>query len=125
MGWGGPVQNPDKSDGTVVPCAPGGSLPFAPVECTRALLRMREIGGDRVWTRYGFVDAFNPQTGWVARDAIGIDQGIMLLMAENLRSGFVWNTFMKAPEMTRAMVLAGFTDRPGLDNATAIARIDP
>lgn len=109
IAWGTPGFEPDRSDGTLVPCAPGGSLPFAPRECLTALKRMREIGGDKLWGRYGFADAFNPQTGWVAKDVIGIDQGITLLMAENLRSELVWKTFMKAPEVQRGMQLAGFT----------------
>jgi hypothetical protein len=109
IAWGTPGRHePDRSDGTLVPCAPGGSLPFAPRECLTALHRMRELGGSKVWGRYGFADAFNPQTGWVARDVIGIDQGIMLIMAENLRSGLVWDYFMRAPEVQRGMQLAGF-----------------
>lgn len=109
VAWGGPgAFAPEAVDGTVVPCAPAGSLPFAPRECLAALRRMRDVGGDRVWQRYGFVDAFNPQTGWVSPDVIGIDVGITLLMAENLRSGLVWKIFMDAPEVRRAMDLAGF-----------------
>ena len=69
---------------------------------------MREVGGEKVWRRYGFVDAFNPQTGWVSPDVIGIDIGITLLMAENLRSGLVWKIFMKSPEVRLGMWLAGF-----------------
>jgi hypothetical protein len=109
IAWGGPGGAAGvKADGTVVPCAPGGSLPFAPRECLTALRQMRQVGGDKVWRRYGFVDAFNPQTGWVADDVIGIDVGITLLMAENLRTGLVWKIFMKAPEVRLGMWLAGF-----------------
>jgi hypothetical protein len=46
--------------------------------------------GDKIYGPYGFADAFNPHTGWTGSDVIGIDQGISLLMAENLRDGFVW-----------------------------------
>jgi hypothetical protein len=118
MAWGTPGVSQDESDGTLVPCAPGGSLPFAPRECLTALHRMREIGGDTVWGRYGFVDAFNPQTGWRSRDVIAIDNGIMLVMAENLQSGFVWRSFMGAPEVRRAMQLAGF--RPNAPDAAMV-----
>lgn len=86
----------------------GGSLPFAPRECLAMLQQMREVYGAQVWGRYGFVDAFNPQTGWVSPDVIGIDVGITLVWAENLRSGFVWENFMKAPEVQRGIRLAGF-----------------
>lgn len=109
MDWGTPGPAKDESDGTLVPCAPAGSLPFAPRECLTALRQMREIGGAAVWGRYGFADAFNPETGWVDSDVIGIDQGITLVMAENLRSGLVWRIFMLAPEVQRGMNLAGFS----------------
>lgn len=112
VGWGQAALSEHDADGTLVPCAPGGSLPFAPRECLTALRRMREVGGERVWSRYGFVDAFNPQTGWAASDVIGINVGITLVMAENLRSGLVWRTFMRAPEVQRAMRLAGFSAPP-------------
>lgn len=106
--WGTPGHDNERSDGTLVPCAPGGSLPFAPRECLTALERMKETGGESVWGRYGFADAFNPETGWSSSDVIGIDVGITVVMAENLRTGMVWSTFMRAPEVQRGMHLAGF-----------------
>ncbi len=109
--WGGPQGGSDRLDGTVVPCAPGGSLPFAPHECLQALHTMRDIGGPAVWGRYGFADAFNPQTGWVSPDVIAIDVGITMLMSENLRTGFVWRYFMKSQEAKHGLELAGFKDR--------------
>ena len=62
----------------------------------------------KAWGRYGFADAFNPLTNWYNPDVIGIDVGITMLMAENARSGFVWNTFMKNAEAQRGMEKAGF-----------------
>ncbi len=106
--WGTPGPARDESDGTLVPCAPGGSLPFAPEECLADLRNMRAVGGARLWGRYGFADAFNPETNWVDPDVIGIDIGITLMMAENLRTGLVWNCFMRAPEVQRGMRIAGF-----------------
>jgi len=122
--WGTPGPGNDESDGTLVPCAPGGSLPFAPRECLTALRRMREVGGAKLWGRYGFADAFNPETGWVDSDVIGIDVVITLVMAENLRSGFAWRCFMQASEVCRGMRLAGFAPmlsapRPHIARATA------
>lgn len=105
--WGGPPEH-GPLDGTVVPCAAAGSLPFLPRACLRVLHHMRARYGERAWKRYGFVDAFNPQTGWFAPDVIGIDVGISLLMAENLRSEFVWRTFMGDDGVQRAL------DRVGL-----------
>ena len=106
VAWGGPPRDP-AIDGTVVPNAPAGSLMFTPDISLRALRAMREKFGERTYGRYGFVDAFNPNTGWVDTDVIGIDQGITLLSAENLRSGFVWRYFMRNEEIPRAMRLVG------------------
>jgi hypothetical protein len=105
--WGGPPPL-GPLDGTLVPCAAGGSIPFLPEETLRVLRTMRERFGKKVFKRYGFIDAFNPQTGWFGPDAIGIGVGITMLMAENVRSGFVWETFMKNPEAQRGMDRAGF-----------------
>jgi len=79
---------------------------------------MRDKYGSRAWTRYGLVDAFNPLTSWYDADVLGIDLGIMALMAENLRTGFVWQTFMKDKDVQRGMERAGFhadaaTQKPG------------
>lgn len=105
--WGGPPPTPDL-DGTVVPCAAGGSLPFAPAECLAVLRHIQAKYGGRAWKPYGFVDAFNPQTGWYSPDVIGIDVGIMLLMVENNRTGLIWRQFMSAPEIQHALKLARF-----------------
>lgn len=121
MGWG----TGDESDGTLVPCAPGGSLPFAPRECLTALRRMRDIHVPGLWGRYGFADAFNPETGWVSPDVIGIDVGITLLMAENLRTGFVWEYFMRAPEVKQGMARAGFGPRRPASGVAAVKSSSP
>ena len=94
-------------DGTLVPAACAGSIPFS-TDCVAVLEQMRGRYGDRIWKRYGFVDAFNPLTGWVDADVIGIDLGISMLMAENARSGFVWRNFMANVEVVSAMQKAGF-----------------
>jgi len=104
--WGGPPAL-GPIDGTVVPCATGGSLPFLP-EATLRVLRNIRSRFPSAWSRYGFVDAFNPLKKWYNQDVIGIDVGITMLMAENLRTGFVWDTFMRNPEATRGMQRAGF-----------------
>ena len=104
--WGGPPAM-GPIDGTIVPAAPGGSLPFLP-DATLRVLKTIHDHYPNAWCRYGFVDAFNPLTSWYDTDVIGIDTGIIMLMAENLRSGFVWETFMKNPEAQRGMAAAGF-----------------
>jgi hypothetical protein len=105
--WGGPPSQ-GPIDGTIVPCATGGSLPFLFEDCMRVLRTLRGPYAHRAWTRYGFVDAFNPLTPWTDGDVLGIDQGITMVMAENQRTGFVWEHFMKNEEMRRAMQRAGF-----------------
>jgi hypothetical protein len=105
--WGGPPAM-GRIDGSIVPCAAGGSLPFLPEEAVRVLRNIREKYENRVWRRYGFVDAFNPLTNWYSQDVIGIDVGITLLMAENARSGFVWEQFMKNDIARNGMARAGF-----------------
>ncbi len=106
VAWGGPPRHA-RIDGSVVPCAAGGSLMFASDICLPALKAMKEKYGDQIYGKYGFADAFNPTNGWVNPDVIGIDLGITLLSAENLRSGNVWRWFMRNAEMTRALQLAG------------------
>ena len=107
VSWGGPPES-GPIDGTLVPCAAAGSLPFLPRECLRTLHHQRRAGGEQaVWTRYGFVDAWNPQTGWVNPDVVGIDVGISALMAANLRDGFVWRTFQHDPAAQRGFERAG------------------
>ena len=105
--WGGPPSM-GQIDGSIVPCAAGGSLPFLAEETVRVLRNIREKYEKRVWGRYGFVDAFNPLTDWYNPDVIGIDVGITLLMAENARTGFVWEQFMKNDVARNGMARAGF-----------------
>jgi hypothetical protein len=104
--WGGPPAV-GPLDGSVVPSATGGSLPFQPQSTLRVLKNIR-TRYPSAWSKYGFVNAFNPLTNWYDQDTIGIDTGITMLMAENLRTGFVWDTFMKTPEAARGMERAGF-----------------
>jgi hypothetical protein len=104
--WGGPPAM-GPIDGSIVPCAAGGSVPFVPSDCI-AVLRNIQNAYPRASQRYSFVDAFNPLTGWYDTDALGIDLGIATLMAENYRTGFVWNTFMKNPEPQAGMTAVGF-----------------
>lgn len=107
VAWGGPpIMGP--IDGTLVPSATAGSIPFLPAETIAVQQYIYKHFSARAWTRYGFVNAFNPLTGWYDPDVIGICQGITMLMIENYRSEFVWKTFMKNPEINKAMELVGF-----------------
>ena len=80
---------------------------FTPEISVAALRAMHEKFGKKIYGKYGFVDAFNPNTGWVDPDAIGINVGIILLSAENMRTGHVWRWFMENREIPRAMGLVG------------------
>jgi hypothetical protein len=103
--WGGPPAV-GPIDGTVVPSAAGGSLTFLPPAALRVLKTIRNSYSS-AWSKYGFVNAFNPLKNWYDHDVIGIDTGITMLMAENLRTGFVWDTFMTTSEAQRGMQRAG------------------
>ena len=104
--WGASLTDP-RIDGTVVPSAAAGSLMFAPDICITALRTMLVEYGRKIYGRYGFADAFNPTTGWVSQYVIGIDVGISLLSAENLRTGKVWQWFMSNVEPERALDMVG------------------
>jgi hypothetical protein len=113
VAWGGPSSSGGvigPVDGSIVPCATAGSLPF---DFSDAIHVLRWIRGHYpvAWQRYCYVDAFNPLTGWYDTDVLGIDVGISMLMAENYRTQLIWNTFMQNPEAQMAMQLAGF--QPG------------
>lgn len=102
IAWGGPPRHP-ATDGSVVPCAAAGSLMFTPDITLAALKHMKAEYGEKIYGKYGFADAFNPQNGWVGKDVLGIDLGITLLSIENLRSGKVWYWFMQNDEIRRAL----------------------
>jgi hypothetical protein len=112
-----------RDDGTIAPTAAGGSIPFAPEVAIPALIAMRNHYPP-AWNRYGFIDAFNPtlrkpikvqhgaidtSLGWFNRDQLGIDQGPIVCMIENYRSGFVWDVMRKNPHVVRGLRKAGFT----------------
>lgn len=111
VNWGGP-PNLGPIDGTLVPCAAAGSLMFTPDICLPVLRQMHSVYGDKIYQRYGFTDAFNPnwkdQKLWVNQDVIGIDVGISLLSIENLLTGNVWRWFMLNRYVQSAMERVAF-----------------
>lgn len=113
VAWGGPPRH-QAIDGTVVPAAAAGSLMFDPGITVPALREMHRTFGERIYGHYGFVDAFHPTGGWVNPDVIGIDLGITLLSAENLRTGRVWSWFMQNPEIVRALAAAAVRRMPAM-----------
>lgn len=103
--WDCPPPSP-QIDGTVAPYVAAASLMFAPDIGLPALKEMKARYGDRIYGRYGFADAFNPATGWVNSDVLGIDIGVQLIGIENFRTGNVWNWFMRNKEAQKALKLA-------------------
>ncbi|WP_408870177.1 glucoamylase family protein [Gluconobacter japonicus] len=100
-------------DGTIAPTAAGGSIAFAPEIALPALEEMRKRYGNRIYNQYGFLDSFNPSFKdkndyWVDGQQLGIDQGPILLMLENWRSGFVWDVMKKNPYLRDGLQRAGF-----------------
>jgi hypothetical protein len=112
-----------NDDGTICPSAAAASVAFAPEIVVPTLLSLRETYGDHLYTEYGFLDALNPTfqlnvpvqhgkvvpgVGWFDTDYIGIDQGPILAMIENWRSGLVWRTMRANPHIVRGLRAAGF-----------------
>ena len=108
VAWGGPPAT-GPIDGSVVPSAAGGSLPFLPEATLRVLKAIKKGYAAGAWCRYGFVNAFNPLKNWYDSDVVGIDTGITMIMAENLRTGCVWDMFMKNLEAKTGFERAGFS----------------
>jgi len=113
-----------RDDGTIAPTGAASSIPFTPELSTAAIREMRQRYGDNLYQKYGFVDAFNPTLrtsrgvktghvdpaqGWFDVDYLGIDQGPIVAMIENQRSGLVWSTMRKNPHVVRGLKRAGFT----------------
>jgi len=113
-----------RDDGTLAPTAVGGSVPFAPEITIPTLITMRERYGERLFGRYGFLDAFNPSftatvpvslgrvfpgEGWFDTDYLGIDEGPILAMIENYRSELVWRVMRRNPHVLRGLRRAGFS----------------
>jgi len=102
-------------DGTITPTAVIGSLPFAPEICLPTIQNWYDNYKAPLWTPYGFRDGFNLTVGWAGPDVIGIDQGPIIVMIENYRTGAVWNRFMRNPEIQTGLARAGFVRTVGVD----------
>jgi len=98
----------ERDDGTITPTAAAGSFAFTPHESLAALRYMYQSYRTQLWGPYGFKDAFNPSLKWFASDYLGIDQGPIVLMIENYRTGRIWNVFMQHPAIQRGLARAGF-----------------
>ncbi len=103
----GPRQD---DDGTIAPAGVGGSIIFTPKESIYSLRYLNETYGDTLWGKYGFKDSFNPGINWTSPTYISIDEGAILTMIENYRTGLVQNLFMKNEYAKNALYKAGFTN---------------
>jgi hypothetical protein len=107
------THDPANDNGTISPTAAVASLPYAPRASMRALRHFLRGYGGKLWGRFGFIDAFSETTGWYADSFLAIDQGPIILMIENYRSGLLWKLFMSVPEVQVGLRRLGF-DSPHL-----------
>ena len=97
-------------DGTIAPYASICSIVFAPEIVFPTIIFFNEKYGKQLWSVYGYIDAFNPTLNWFNKEYIGIDQGPLLLMIENLRTGLIWEYVMKDSVILTGLEKLGFTN---------------
>ncbi|WP_299556326.1 glucoamylase family protein [Seonamhaeicola sp.] len=100
---------PDNDLGVITPTAAISSMPYTPEYSMDALKYFYYVLGDRLWSDYGFYDAINPTENWVSDGHLGIDQGPIIIMIENHRTGLLWDLFMSCPEVSNGLDKLGFT----------------
>jgi hypothetical protein len=104
------THSPDNDDGTISPTAALSSMPYTPLEALEAARHFLTAHGEKLWGRFGFVDAFCEAKNWYADTYLAIDQGPIIVMIENYRSGLLWKLFMKAPEVQAGLRTLDFND---------------
>jgi hypothetical protein len=102
----------DRDNGTITPTAALSSMPYTPDESVAALKHFYRNLGDKIWGNFGFYDAFNQEVDWYADSYLAIDQGPIIGMIENYRSGLLWELFMSNPEIQPALDAIGFVYDP-------------
>lgn len=102
------ARDPTNDNGTIAPTAALAAMPYAPTESMQALRFFYYKLGNKIWSDQGFVDAFNLTNIWFANSYLAIDQGPIIVMIENQRSGLLWNLFMSCPEVKKGMKNLGF-----------------
>ena len=103
------ASEPNNDVGVIAPTAALSSFAYAPVESTQALKFFYYKLGDKLWGQYGFYDAFSLKDAWFANSTLAIDQGPIIVMIENYRTGLIWNLFTSCPEIKNGMKRLGFT----------------
>lgn len=102
------ANSPTNDKGVIAPTAALSAFPYTPEESMQALHYFYYKLGDQLWQLYGFVDSFSPEAGWVADSFLSIDQGPIILMIENYRTGLLWDLFMSSPEISKGLTDLGF-----------------
>jgi len=103
------AHSPTEDLGTITPTAALSAFPYTPEYSMKALKHFYYDLGDQIWSEYGFVDAFNESKNWVASSHLAIDQGPIIVMIENYRTGLLWKLFMSCPEIQKGLKKLDFT----------------
>lgn len=102
------AHSPTNDHGTITPTAALSAFPYTPEYSMQALRHFYDDLGDKIWSEYGFVDAFNETQSWYATSHLAIDQGPIIVMIENYRTGLLWKLFMSCPEIQFGLDRLGF-----------------
>lgn len=102
------AHSPTNDHGTITPTAALSAFPYTPELSMKALKHFYYDLGDKIWGEYGFTDAFNETRGWYAKSYLAIDQGPIIVMMENYRTGLLWKLFMSCPEIKGGLQKLGF-----------------
>jgi len=102
------AHSPTEDLGVITPTAALSAFPYTPEYSMQALRHFYEDLGDKIWTPYGFADAFSEEHNWVAKSHLAIDQGPIIVMIENYRTGLLWKLFMSSPDVQRGLKSLGF-----------------
>ncbi len=103
------AYSPTNDFGTITPTAALSAFPYTPEYSMKALRHFYYDLGDKIWSEYGFVDAFNETKNWYAKSHLAIDQGPIIVMIENYRSGLMWKLLMSCPEIQNGLNKLGFS----------------
>jgi hypothetical protein len=109
------ASSPTNDVGVIAPTAALSAIPYTPEYSIQALRHFYYDLGDKIWGEYGFVDAFNESQNWYAKSYLAIDQGPIIAMIENYRSGLLWKLFMSCPEVKHGLKKLDFQS-PALKN---------
>lgn len=103
------AHSPTEDLGVISPTAALSAFPYTPEYSMEALKHFYFEKGDKLWGEYGFIDAFSEEKDWYAKSNLAIDQGPIIVMIENYRSGLLWKLFMSSPDVKRGLKTLGFT----------------